>query len=67
MRGISLTALLGFLGVIYAIGLAIHFWYIIVAGVVVLVVLEVRKSNPRPLRPMSAMRSKPQAHYSNRR
>ena len=69
MRGIGVTTVLGIIGGIYAIGLAIHFWWLIVAVLLAIYSHDlITKSKTRhPARTVAGPVNTSQARYSNRR
>ncbi len=70
MRGIGIGTVLGIIGVIYVIGLAIHFWWLIVAILLAIYGhdLIVKSKTRRAGGPARTEPPNPsQAYYSNRR
>jgi hypothetical protein len=69
MRGIGIGTVFAIIAGIYAIGLIIHFWWIIIAILLAVyghdMILKSKKRSTRTTTTKRPVRS--QAHYSNRR
>jgi quinol-cytochrome oxidoreductase complex cytochrome b subunit len=71
MNVITARGLFGLIGVVYAIGVCIHFWWVlaIITGLLLIVKLSAQNSKPRSSVPAATLAEarRLQSYYSNRR